>query len=101
MDNRKIIPIQKIRDYINDQPADKKVNMKNSGSMSGRCGCVMVQYAEENLPEYKGKKFTCGYEAIFGEDLQHYKLSEPIYSLIYSDKWDDIQNYGDIQKIIA
>lgn len=99
----KKITEQQIIDYINSQPADKKVDMYEPTS-SQECGCVMVHYAKDKIKEFADRPITCGFSNFTSVTKKGIKsnryLERSISAIIPWDEWNIIKTYGDIQEIL-
>jgi hypothetical protein len=95
----KTITKQELIDYINSQPDDKRVDMRQC-SVLGNCGCVMVQYSKEilNITD----PFWCGYHVIYVNNFPEYALGadDNIDDIIDGDHWDEIETYADVRKFL-
>jgi hypothetical protein len=99
----KEITEQQIIDYINEQPADKKVDMREPMS-SAECGCVMVHYAKDKIKGFADRPITCGFSTFTSitkkgrHSNRHLEMS--ISAIVPWNRWDMIRTYGDIQELL-
>ena len=101
---------QQIVDFINAQPASRRVNMSQNYSYES-CGCVMVHYGKDVL---KLDNFGCGFNRwhISGADMNECYAGilneDDDYDLTIVDivgSWHrpgiQMDNYGGLQKILG
>lgn len=92
------VTLEQLREYAMAQPDERPINFYDNHNIHP-CGCLMVHYGREYLPEFG----VCGFwgwgdPLLDAEDVALLADGRDIRDLVPFEMWSDIRTYGQLKQ---